>query len=90
MVEVTYGDSIVVVVSSENATGVSYKVIGTESIVKEGTINVGENITGLDLAAGDYTVDLTTVVNGNYTSANYLSKITVNPADSSVKAEDVG
>ena len=43
-VEVTYGNSIVVVVSSENATGVSYKVIGTESIVKEGTINIGENI----------------------------------------------
>ena len=88
-VEVTYGDSIVVVVDSENATNVSYQIISSGSVVKEGTINVGENITGLNLAAGDYTVNLTTVVNGNYTSANYLSKITVNPADSSVKAEDV-
>ena len=88
-VEVTYGDSIVVVVTSENATGVSYMVIGKEGIVKEGTVNVGENITGLDLAAGDYTVNLTTMVNGNYATANYTSKITVKPANSSVKAEDV-
>ena len=88
-VEVTYGDSIVVVVTSANATGVSYKVIGKDGIVKEGTVNVGENITGLDLAAGDYTVNLTTMVNGNYATANYTSKITVKPANSSVKAEDV-
>ena len=88
-VEVTYGDSIVVVVTSANATGVSYKVIGKDGIVKEGTVNVGENITGLDLAAGDYTVNLTTMVNGNYTASNYTSKITVKPANSSVSAEDV-
>ena len=89
-VEVTYGKAIVVAVSSENATGVSYKVIGADGIVKEGTVNVGENITGLDLAAGKYSVNLTTIVlNGNYSSANYTSKITVIPANSSVKAEDV-
>ncbi len=89
-VEVTYGKAIVVAVSCENATGVSYKVIGADGIVKEGTVNVGENITGLDLAAGKYSVNLTTIVlNGNYSSANYTSKITVIPANSSVKAEDV-
>ena len=60
-VELTYGDSIVVVVTSENA---------------------------LDLAVGDYTVNLTTMVNGNYTAANYTSKITVKPANSTVSAED--
>uniref|UniRef100_UPI0038900D97 Ig-like domain-containing protein n=1 Tax=Methanobrevibacter sp. TaxID=66852 RepID=UPI0038900D97 len=87
-VEVTYGDAIEVVVTSENATGVSYKVIGKDGIVKEGTVNVGENITGLDLAAGEYTVNLTTVVNSNYTTNNYTSKITVKPAGSSVSAED--
>ena len=87
-VEVTYGDSIVVVVDSENATEISYKVIGVGGVVKEGSVNVGENITGLDLAAGDYTVNLTTVVNRNYTSANCTSKITVNPANSSVSAKD--
>ncbi|WP_407413828.1 right-handed parallel beta-helix repeat-containing protein, partial [Methanobrevibacter sp.] len=88
-VEVTYGDTIEVVVTSENATGISYKVIGKDGVVKEGTVNVGENITGLDLAVGDYTVNLTTMVNGNYTAANYTSKITVKPANSTVKAEDV-
>ena len=80
-VVVTYGDSIVVVVTSENATSVSYKVISSGTVVKEDTVNVNENITGLDLAAGDYTVNLTTVVNSNYTSANYTSKITVKPAN---------
>ena len=88
-VEVTYGDPIEVVVTSENATGVSYKVIGTDGIVKEGTINVNENINNLDLAAGEYTVNLTTMTNSNYTSGSYTSKITVKPANSAVSAEDV-
>ncbi len=44
--------------------------------------------TFLDLAVGDYTVNLTTMVNGNYTAANYTSKITVKPANSTVSAED--
>ena len=88
-VEVTYGQSIVVVVSSENATKISYQVIGVDGVVKEGSINVGENITGLDLAAGEYTVNLTTVVNANYTSSSYTSKITVNRANSSISAADV-
>ena len=88
-VEVTYGDSIVVAITSENATKVSYRVIGDDGVVKEGIVNVGESITGLDLAAGEYTVNLTTIVNANYTSANYTSKITVKPANSSVSAEDV-
>ncbi len=88
-VEVTYGDSIAVVVSSENATGISYQVIGVGGVVKEGMVNVGENITGLDLGAGEYAVNLTTLVNGNYTATNYTSKITVNPANSSISATDI-
>ena len=87
-VEVTYGDAIEVIVTSENATSVSYQIIGKEGIVKEDTVNVGENITGLNLAAGEYTVNLTTMVNNNYTTSNYTSKITVKPANSSVSAED--
>ena len=88
-VEVTYGEPIVVVVSSENATGVSYQIISSGAVVKEGSVNVGENINGLDLAAGEYTVNLTTIVNGNYTANSYTSKITVNRANSSISASDI-
>ncbi|MBQ6513035.1 right-handed parallel beta-helix repeat-containing protein, partial [Methanobrevibacter sp.] len=88
-VEVTYGDLIVVVVDSKNATKVSYQIISSGAIVKEGLVNVGENITGLDLGADEYTVNLTTVVNANFTASNYKSKITVNPASSYVSAGDV-
>ncbi|WP_298501001.1 right-handed parallel beta-helix repeat-containing protein [uncultured Methanobrevibacter sp.] len=88
-VNVTYGDSVVVVVDSKNTTGVSYQIIGSGAVVKEGLVNVGENITDIDLAAGEYTVNLTTLVNANYTASSYKSKITVNPASSYVSAEDV-
>ncbi|WP_407455054.1 Ig-like domain repeat protein [Methanobrevibacter sp.] len=89
-VEVTYGNPIVINVDCENATEISYKIIDWEKVVvKEGTINIDENITGLDLAAGIYTINLTTIVNGNYTATSNTSKITVDPAESSVSAEDV-
>ena len=46
-------------------------------------------ITGLDLPVGNYTVNLTTVVDGNHTPATNTSSITVNPAPSTVEGENV-
>ena len=88
-VNVIYGETIEIIVSCENATHISYQIINQDEILKEGTINAGENITGLDLAVGEYSVNLTTQVNENHTTNNYTSKITVKPATSSISAEDV-
>ncbi|WP_407379214.1 Ig-like domain repeat protein [Methanobrevibacter sp.] len=80
-VNVTYGEAIIIPVVSENATGVIYQIINTEGkVVANGTIGIGENITGLDLPAGDYVVNLTTMVDANHTVANNASKLTVNKA----------
>ena len=80
-VNVTYGEAIIIPVTSENATGVIYQIISPEGkVVANGTIDVGENITGLDLPAGDYVVNLTTMVDVNHTVASNTSKLTVNKA----------
>ncbi|MBO5150790.1 MAG: Ig-like domain repeat protein, partial [Methanobrevibacter sp.] len=80
-VNLTYGEVIVIPVHSENATGIIYQIINPEGdVVSNGTIGVGENITGLDLSAGDYVINLTTIVDVNHTVATNTSKLTVNKA----------
>ena len=60
------------------------------AIVTLGIINVNENITGLELATGVYTVNLITIVDANHTTAiNRMSTITVKKADSSVSVDSV-
>ena len=87
---VTYGDPIVVPVTSENATEIIYQIIDENgTVVTNGTIKPGENITDLILPVGNYTVNLTTVVDGNHTPATNTSTITVNPAPSTVEGENV-
>ena len=46
-VTVTYGEDIVVPVTSVNATAVNYQILLNGSVVANGTLAVGENITGL-------------------------------------------
>lgn len=76
-VEVTYGESIVVNVTSENTTGVTYVITG-EGVELSGTVQDGVITIDKDLLAGEYTVTLTTQVDANHTVANNTSKITVN------------
>ena len=85
-----YGEEINVKVSSENATEVEYKVIDKDgNVVAEGTVDANGTFTVNDLDVGEYTVNLTTVVDDNHESITNSSKITVTPAGSSVSAEDV-
>ena len=88
-VVVEYGNPITVEVDSENATEIIYEIIDEDgNVVAKGTIKPGEDITGLDLAAGNYTVNLTTVTDKNHISSNNQSKITVNKAPSDVDVND--
>ena len=57
-VEGNVGDSIIVPVISENATSITYQIIGNDGVVANGTVEAGENITVSDLPAGSYSVDL--------------------------------
>ena len=88
-VVVDYGNPITVEVTSENATEIIYEIIDEKgNVVANGTIKPGEDITGLDLAAGNYTVNLTTVTDKNHISSNNQSRITVNKAPSKVDVND--
>ena len=89
-VTVTYGDVISIPVTSENATNVDYEILdANDASVKTGTIGPNEAISDLDLSAGEYTVKLTTVVNGNYISTSTSSKLTINKDSSALSAEAV-
>ena len=89
-VNITYGEDIIVPVSSVNATSVTYKIINsTGDVVKEGNLTVGQSITGLDLPVGNYTVNLTTVVDSNHTVSTNSSKITVNPVPTHISVGNV-
>ena len=67
-----------------------YEIVDEDgNVVANGTIGPGENITGIDLPVGNYTVNLTTVVDGNHTVNTNQSSITVNPAPSTVQGENV-
>ena len=89
-VNVTYGDDITVVVTSVNATYVFYQIFNQfDEEEVNGTVEAGENIEGLVLDAGEYTVNLTTINDVNHYSVNNVSKIIINRAPSFVSAEDV-
>ena len=81
---ISYGDNLTVNVDSINATGISYQIIdSTGNVVKQSIIGKDENIfiENLKLDVGTYTLNLTTIVNANYTStSNHTSKIVINNA----------
>ena len=78
-VSVNVGEPIVVPVTSENATEVEYTIIDKDGkVVANGTINPGEDISLPDgLPAGNYTVNLTTVVDAQHTPATNTCSIEV-------------
>ena len=78
-VSVNVEDAIEIPVKSENATSIEYKIIDKDGkIVVNGTLKPGENIKLANgLKAGNYTVNLSTVVDGNHTPASNTSTIEV-------------
>ena len=91
-VEKVYGEEITVTVASENATQVTYNITNSEGtvVVANTTVDAnGEFTVPVALDVGEYTVTLTTIVDGNHISNTSTSKITITPAASSISAEDV-
>ena len=89
-ITVTYGETITIPVQSENASKVSYEIIDANGTkVKAGSIEANGNISDLDLAAGEYTVDLTTEVDKNHNPSSSTSQITINKASSTISAKDI-
>ncbi|MBR5504010.1 MAG: Ig-like domain repeat protein [Methanobrevibacter sp.] len=89
-INITYGEAINVPVSSINATNVTYEILDKDgNKVKEGTIEANGKVTVSDLPAGEYAVNLTTVVDKNHKSASSTSKITINKASSAISAKDL-
>ena len=82
-----HGKTFSVKVSSDNATSIKYVIKNSAGKqVKSGSISPGASITGLSFVPGTYTLTLTTVVDGNYTSSSASSKITVNKATGNITA----
>lgn len=89
-VTVTYGDPVVVPYDSVNATDVIYEIYdGNNTLVANGTVGPNGTIPVDNLPVGNYTVNWTTVVDGNHTPATNTSTITVNPAPSLVEGTNV-
>ena len=77
-------------VASENATSVTYNVTNASGhVVAQGSIDGNGTFTVSDLPVGEYTVNYVTEVDGNHYSVTNTSKITVNPAPSTVSGTDV-
>ena len=89
-VNVTYGEEIVIAITSQNATSITYRILDWEgNCVTNATIPADENITGLDLAADKYTINLTTVTDKNHVPVTVSYKLTVKPAGASISSKDV-
>ena len=89
-ITITYGETIAIQVISENASSINYEIYDAEDIkVQNGTIKANGTITGFDLPAGEYTVNLITRVFDSYNSVSNTSKLTINKASSSLSADDV-
>ncbi|AMD17473.1 hypothetical protein TL18_05235 [Methanobrevibacter sp. YE315] len=89
-VTVTYGDDIIIDYNSTNATGITYAIFDDKNnLIFGDTVGPNGSIAVDWLAAGKYTVNWTSVVDGNHTLSTATSTITVNPAPSTVQAEDI-
>jgi hypothetical protein len=79
-VTVTYGVPIVVPYDSVNATSIAYEIFDEDgNLVANGTVGPNGTIPVDLLPVGNYTVNWTTIVDGNHTSATNTSTITVLP-----------
>ena len=89
-VNVTYGEPIVVPYDSTNATNVTYEIFDENgNSVANGTVGPNGTVPVDQLPVGNYTVNWTTIVDGNHTPATNTSTIAVNPAPSLVEGENV-
>ena len=74
----SYGEAISIAVTSVNATEIYYEIIDNKNkVVANGTVKPNGTIKVSGLAAGDYTVNLTTVTDENHTSASGSSRLHV-------------
>ena len=86
----TYGESIVVPYDSVNATGVTYEIFDENGkSILNGAVGPDGIVPVDQLAVGNYTVNWTSVVDGNHSVATNVSSIVVNPAPSVVEGENV-
>ena len=89
-VEIIYGETVNLTVSSVNTTELTYKITDKDkSTIANGTIQSNDEIILSNLDAGEYTVEISYGGNENYTGSNASAKITVSPAKSSVSGENV-
>jgi methionine-rich copper-binding protein CopC len=89
-ITVPYGEPIVVDYTSVNATNVAYEIFDSDgNSIANGTVGPNGTIPVDLLPVGNYTVNWTTIVDGNHISATNASTITVNPAPSVVEGENV-
>ena len=84
-----YGESIEVVVTSVNATSVTYEITGEGISPITGTVSEDGTITVPTLEVGEYTVTLTTVTDKNHESVTNTSKITIQKIDVIVTVDKV-
>ena len=84
-----YGESIEVVVTSVNATSVTYEITGEGISPITGTVSEDGTITVPTLEVGEYTVTLTTNVDKNHKSVTNTSKITIQKIDVIVTVDRV-
>ena len=86
------GNPVLVNVSSENATNITYHVYDHNSKeVLNGTVSVGENIALNNLSAGQYIINLTSGVDGNHsqTSKQYTINITKGNIDLKIQCNNI-
>ena len=79
-VSVVYGEDIVLPVLCENATGIDYAIIHDGTVVVNGTLAPGMNISVSDLPAGEYTVKVTTVTDGNHNPDSDEASLSIDKA----------
>ena len=83
-VVLNYGDSINVTVTATGATGITAKINGTNvTVVNNFTVPIS------DLGAGNYTLTVTTIADGNHNPVTATSKITVNKVDSTLTVDNI-
>ena len=83
-----YGEVISIPFTPINATGVNVRVLNKDD-VEVANATSESNIISLDiLAAGEYTLKLTTIVTSNYEETTETSTLTINKANSTLEISD--
>jgi peptidoglycan hydrolase CwlO-like protein len=85
----TYGDVIVIPFTTTNASGVNVRVLNKDSVEVANTTSEGTEFTLDTLSAGEYILEVTTIVNDNYEefTADDIT-LTINKAESDLTLND--